>query len=99
VEVGGAKTGTYEDLEGRPVTPFSTFFKPSAIPSKFHSTVWTNTEGVKFSLGSIADLARWSMTAQGAKRDLTPEELQAEAEEDEDFDAGLSCKSAMGSCE
>lgn len=50
-------------------------------------------------VATIDDVVAWSMTAHGAKRLLTEEELQAEGEQIDDFDGGLSCKSAMGHCE
>lgn len=73
----------------------ATFFGPTTIPDSQCSAVYTNRHGKTFPINTIDDVVFWSKTLRGG---VQPG-FDFMFEEDDDFDAGLSCKSIMGHCE
>jgi 3'-phosphoadenosine 5'-phosphosulfate sulfotransferase (PAPS reductase)/FAD synthetase len=75
----------------------SSFFPADTTPDRFHSRTYLNVKGERFTVNTIDDVVRWSYTMHGAKHFPIP--FIYDMDEDDDYDKGLSCKSAMGSCE
>ncbi|HEY0551343.1 MAG TPA: phosphoadenosine phosphosulfate reductase family protein, partial [Verrucomicrobiae bacterium] len=74
---------------------YSSFFARNAVPLIQRTKEITTKTGAKMMVCSIDDVARWSQTLRGG----TQGGFDFMFAEDENFDAGLTCKSIMGHCE
>jgi 3'-phosphoadenosine 5'-phosphosulfate sulfotransferase (PAPS reductase)/FAD synthetase len=74
----------------------SNFFPRKTVPEQFRSLEYTNHKGKTFKVCTIDDVALWAQTLHGGRQfgfDFMHDDF------DDGYDQGLSCKSAMGSCE
>lgn len=74
---------------------YTSFFPPDKVPERQRTATYENAKGEVWSVATIDDVARWSQTLQGGAQGG----FDFMFEEDDDFDAGLTCKSTMGHCE
>lgn len=85
----------YRDWETQFPSGFQSFFKAGYIPDSMCSRTAVAKDGRVCPIPTIDDVVRWSTTERGGKQQA----MSFMFEEDDDFDAGLTCKSTMGHCE
>ncbi len=82
-----------ESFENR--NRFCGFFARNTVPEAQRTRKIVTKDGIEMMVCDIHDVARWSQTLRGGVQSG----FDFMFEEDDDFDGGLTCRSAMGHCE